>query len=78
MYRVYTFFIKYVLVCTEYILDEKLCTLYIIEAKLCTRYILFESYLYIPSTYLYMTFFLIWYSFSLLSEGYIRVHTDLV
>jgi hypothetical protein len=36
-------------------------------------------YLYVPSTLAYrymMIFYLIWYGISLLSEGYIRAHTE--
>ena len=90
MYPVHTFFTKYVLgtyffsrVCTgmyqvqtdqkmlvfEYVLDEK--SMY----RVHTSGPLNGMYRYVPSTYLYILFSIIWDVISLVFEGYIHAHT---
>ncbi len=71
---------KYVLVCTEYILEGKIIkSSTYLRQNVCTWYIFFlGTYQYIPVHTSTWSFSLIWCHISLISKGYVCVHTDFV
>ena len=80
MYLVHTFFLKYVLSCTEYILvrTAQKCMFWstYLSLKVCTWYILAVLNTVCTGMYSVHTLLLIWYCFSFVSAGYIRAHTE--